>query len=316
LSGLALAAAALVCAAAASPLAPNAAGQAAASRQEPRQEQEPVTGNATHFAGLGAPYGGCGLPQAELETQDFVALNVYDTPGDYAFYPRPLPPEDADKIGLWDNGRNCGRWVEVTVGDYCTGVNDGAQGQAFCRGGEWVSDEYNGATLTMLVTDSCGDANAWCRDDPYHLDLVTDSLDRFERDGAPVTGLADRWNNRHVSWRFVPAPAYEGDIAIGFLSGAQTWWGAVAVSNLPNGIHGVEYFADGAWHAAEMNGDMGQSYVLEPTEPGGAAFRMRVLDVTGTLLNDGREYAFELPPSCAPRCEAAYTEVEYTTANP
>ena len=25
----------------------------------------PVTGNATHFSGLGQPYGGCGMPQAD-----------------------------------------------------------------------------------------------------------------------------------------------------------------------------------------------------------------------------------------------------------
>src|SRR5216117_868648 len=49
----------------------------------------PVTGNATWFDSLGQPYGGCGLPQSQLDSQDFVALNVYDTPGDYNFYPRP-----------------------------------------------------------------------------------------------------------------------------------------------------------------------------------------------------------------------------------
>ena len=38
-----------------------------------------VVANATHFDGLGSPYGGCGLPQAELESPDFVALNVYNT---------------------------------------------------------------------------------------------------------------------------------------------------------------------------------------------------------------------------------------------
>ena len=42
----------------------------------------PVTGNATYFSGLGSPYGGCGLPQANLDSQDFVALNVFNTPGD------------------------------------------------------------------------------------------------------------------------------------------------------------------------------------------------------------------------------------------
>jgi len=74
---------------------------------------------------------------------------------------------DPDLVGIRNNGLNCGRWVQVTVGDFCTGVNDGAPGQPFCRNGSWVSDAYNGAVLTMLVADSCGDSNAGCRDDPY-----------------------------------------------------------------------------------------------------------------------------------------------------
>src|SRR5690349_24619090 len=71
----------------------------------------PVTGNATYFDALGSPYGGCGLPQAQLDTQNFVALNVYNTPGDYGFYPRPLAGADLAKMGLWNNGLNCGRWI-------------------------------------------------------------------------------------------------------------------------------------------------------------------------------------------------------------
>lgn len=272
------------------------------------------TGNATHFSGLGSPYGGCGLPQSELETQDYVALNVYDTPGDYEFYPRPIPPDLADKIGLWDNGRNCGRWVSVSIGDYCTGTNDGAQNQPFCRNGSWTADEYNGATLNMIVADSCGDANAWCRDDRYHLDLVTSSINRFDLDGEPAGDLLDHWNNRQVSWSFIPAPDYSGDIKIGFLQGAQKYWGAVSISQLANGIHGVEYFADGTWHQAEMNSDMGQSYILEPTAEAGTDFQIRVTDVDDQLINDGRVYEFSLPSSCTPQCSTAYTEVAYTTS--
>src|SRR5690242_4702135 len=75
----------------------------------------PVTGNATWFSGLGAPYGGCGLPQANIDSQDFVALNVYNTPGDYNFYPRPLTGANTSKIGMWNNGLNCGRWVQVKI---------------------------------------------------------------------------------------------------------------------------------------------------------------------------------------------------------
>lgn len=277
----------------------------------------PVTGNATHFDGLGSPYGGCGLPQSELDSQDFVALNVYNLPGDYSSYPtRPLPPSEADRIGLWNNGLNCGRYVRVSIGDYCTGINDGAPGQPFCRNGSWVADGYNGATLTMLVADSCGDGNAWCRDDPYHLDLATASLNRFARNGTPVGDMyPNHWNNRHVSWSFVPAPNYTGDIRIGFLQGAQRYWPAIAVSHLANGIHGVEYLADGVWKAATMNSDMGQSYVIGATASGGTDFQIRVRDVTDTLINNGRVYRFSLPASCGGTCAAAYTPVAYTTSD-
>ena len=94
----------------------------------------PVTGNATWFTGLGSPYGGCGLPQADLDSQDFLALNVQNSPGVYTDLPRPIPAADAAEIGMFDNGLNCGRWVQVTIGDYCTGINDGAPDEPFCRG--------------------------------------------------------------------------------------------------------------------------------------------------------------------------------------
>lgn len=278
----------------------------------PEPVTTPATGTSTYFDGLGSPYGGCGLPQAELDIQDFVALNVYDTPNDYGFYPRPVA--DASKKGIWNNGLNCGRFIEVSVGDYCTGVNDGAAGQAFCRNGSWVADAFNGATLTMLVADSCGDTNAWCRDDRYHIDLSKPSLSRFARNGSPVGSLLpNNFNNRRMNWKFVPAPNYSGDIRIGFLQGAQRHWPAISVSHLANGIHGVEYFADGAWRAATMNGDMGQSYVIGGTTSGATDFRIRVRDVNDQLINAGREYSFGLPASCGTQCSTAYTAATYTT---
>ncbi|GII81037.1 cellulose-binding protein II [Sphaerisporangium rufum] len=273
----------------------------------------PFTGNATHFTALGSPYGGCGLPQSQLDTQNFVALNVYDTPGDYGFYPRPIPDSMSSKIGAWDNGRNCGRWVQVLISDFCTGTNDGAQSQPFCRGGSWTPDAYNGAELYMQVADSCGDTNAWCRDDRYHLDLSTDSLNKFAKNGVPVGDMyPSHWNNRHVNWTYVTAPGYTGDIKIGFMKGAQRYWPTIVVGHLRNGIHGVEYFADGAWQAAKMNSDMGQSFILAPTVSGGTDYRIRVRDAADTLINDGRVYDFRLPDGCAP-CGADYTPVSYTT---
>lgn len=275
----------------------------------------PVTGNATHFDGLGAPYGGCGMPQGNLDSQDFIALNVFNTPGDYGAYPRPVPPAQAGILGMFDNGLNCGRWVKVTIGDFCTGTNDGAQNEPFCRNGSWVADKYNGATLNMLVADSCADSNAWCRDDPYHIDLHTDSINRFQLNGTAVGDLLDHWNNRQVTWQFINAPSYSGDINIGFLQGAQVYWPAISVSHLANGIHGVQYLsASGTWTSATMDSDMGQAYIIGPTATAGSSYQIRVTDASDNLINGGQVYSFSLPSSCGSNCSAAYTQVAYTTS--
>ncbi|MDQ1294876.1 MAG: Cellulose-binding protein [Actinomycetota bacterium] len=250
---------------------------------------EPVTGNATHFFGLGGPYGGCGATESQLETLDYIALNVYDTPGDWVYYERPLPEGDP-QIGMWNNGHSCGHWVQVTIGDYCTGTNDGDRNQPFCRNGEWVANTFNGATLNMLVEDSCGDDNAWCRNDPYHIDLHDQSLDKFVKNGKPAGNmLPDHWNNRHVGWKFIPAPDYSGDIKIGFMQGAETWWAAASFSHLANGIHGVESWSGGRWVDSTMNADMGQSFILTPYEPGGTRISVRVRDVDDQYVNEAAD---------------------------
>jgi len=292
------------------------ASQLPAGAQTLADPTGPVTGNATYFDALGSPYGGCGLPQAQLDTQNFVALNVYNTPGDYTFYPRPLAGADLAKMGIWNNGLNCGRFIQVTVGDYCTGVNDGAPNQAFCRNGSWVSDQYNGATLTMQVADSCGDSNAWCRDDPYHLDLAKDSLNLFAKSGTAVGDMyPNHWNNRHLSWQFVNAPGYTGDIRIGFIQGAQVYWPAIAVSHLANGIHGVEYLSGGTWQTAKMNSDMGQSYIIGGLTAASSQFQIRVRGVDDQLINGGRVYSFALPAACGSTCGQPYTATTYTTSD-
>ena len=279
----------------------------------------PVTGNATWFSGLGGPYGGCGLPQANVDSQNFLALNVQNSPGVYTLLPRPIPAADASEIGMFDNGLNCGRWVQVTIGNYCTGVNDGAQNEPFCRNGSWISDQYNGAILEMVVADSCDDGNAWCKDDPYHIDLHQASLNQFVLNGQPVGNMyPDHWNNRQVTWQFIPAPNYTGDINIGALQGAQPYWPAIAISHLPNGIHGVQYYANGTWTDATMDSDMGDDYIVAPTTGSGTAgsfYEIRVVDASGNLVNNGEVYNFSLPAGCLPKgCSTAYTPVSYTTS--
>ena len=279
----------------------------------------PVTGNATWFSGLGGPYGGCGLPEANVDSQNYLALNVQNSPGVYSDLPRPIPAADAPEIGMFDNGLNCGRWVQVTIGSNCTGVNDGAQNQPFCRNGSWVSDQYNGATLNMVVADSCDDPNAWCKDDPYHVDLHQSSLNQFVLNGQPIGNMyPGHWNNRQVTWQFIPAPNYTGDINIGALQGAQPYWPAIAISHLPNGIHGVQYYANGTWTDATMDSDMGDDYIVAPTTGSGTAgssYEIRVVDASGSLVNNGKVYNFSLPASCLPNgCSPAYTPISYTTS--
>jgi hypothetical protein len=278
-----------------------------------------LTGNATWFDGLGSPYGGCGLPQSVLDSQNFVALNVQNSPGDYTtFHTRPIPPQYASQLGFFNNGLNCGRWVHVVMSDNCNGINDGAMNQPFCRGGSgWYSDAYNGAELDMIVADSCYDGNAWCRDDPNHLDLAKASLNLFVKNGQPVGNLfPNSWNNRHVQWRFIEAPNYTGDIRIGFILSAQIWWPAISITHLKNGIHGVEYFNGTTWVKAQMNGDMGQSYIIGPTEivngVAGSNYRIRVYDASDQLINNGRIYNFSFPASCGTNCSPTFTEVTYT----
>jgi hypothetical protein len=81
-------------------------------------------------------------------------LNVQNTPNDYGTYlQRPI--SDGSRVGMFNNGKNCGRYARVRLGRFCTGNNSGNPGSGWCEGGSWVDDEFSGATLDYIVTDSC-----------------------------------------------------------------------------------------------------------------------------------------------------------------
>ena len=274
----------------------------------------PNEGVATHFEVFGYPYGGCGVPEALLETPYFVALNVYHSPNWYEFPVRPLNGNDLQYMGEYKNGYNCGRWLEVTIEENCIGgYNGGEPGRAMCgEGGQWIADEYSGAKLHMLVGDSCGDNNAWCRDSRYHLDLATSSLNNFVKNGVPIGDLYPKhWNNRKISWSYVKAPNYSGDLAVYFMQGAGRYWPTILVNQLENGVHGVERWIDGKWVSAERNSDMGQSFILPVNNDD--EFKIRVLDASGNYVNNGRVYRFKIPKTCIEKCEPPATLVEFLT---
>jgi len=280
---------------------------------------EVYTGNSTWFSALGGPYGGCGVPQANIDSQNFVALNVQNDPGNYTLtLSRPISTTgpNASDIGMWNNGLNCGRWVHITMGSNCEGTNDGNQDESFCRGGlGWVPDQFTGAQLDLVVADSCQDENSWCRDDPYHLDQAQAALGNYLLNGVPAGNMyPNYWNNRQISWYFEPSPNYTGDINIGFLNGANAYWSAISITHLPNGMHGVQYLLNGVWTTAVMDADLGDDYIVLPTVAGGTQYEIQVFDVTNTLINSGRIYSFSYPASCGSSCTPALTPITYTTS--
>jgi len=275
------------------------------------------TGVATYFDDLGKPFGGCGVPESIVETPNYVALNVFNTPGSGTQYVRPITGNNLQYMGEFQNGRNCGRWVRVKILENCIdGMNDGALGQTFCRGGnaKWTQDKFYGAELDMIVTDACGDGNGWCRDSPYHLDLHTSSLSEFELNGHKTTGMYPTYfNNRKIEWEYIEAPNYSGDIKIHLMENAQRYYTPILITNLPNGIHKVEQKVNGKWENVPMNSDLGQSFVLPNNV---SPYTIRVTDAEDNLLNDGREYTFRYPASCGTLCIPPTTEVPFTFVDP
>jgi hypothetical protein len=295
-------------------------------------------GMATHFLGVGFPYGACGVSDEVAATEgaidtltgqgnpfDYVALNVYNTPGDYASATHPLTGPDTVKMGTYRNGLNCGRWIKLSLGDTCDGANDGAINQPFCRGGTgWHPNAYTGAGIYAVVFDQCTDGNAWCRDSKYHLDLHTPILGKLRKDGIlmpplatavldangkPVADANNPWaidyqvkgfTNPKVVWDFVPAPNYQGEPRFYFSQGSKLYYMRLMVTHLPNGLHGLEQLVGGKWQKASMEGDAGQLWILP--DASSSKVTIRLTDAQDQLVMDGRTWTLEYPTSCGTEC--------------
>ena len=155
---------------------------------------------------------------------------------------------------MFNNGRNCGRYARVKLGRYCTGNNSGNPGSGWCEGGTWVDDEFSGATLDYIVTDSCQDGNKWCRDDEDHVDLKTESLAHFVKDGREVDVNA-KWGNREVTWDFIEGPATP--LRFFWRQNAQLYWPAIIITGGSNGISRVEENVNGVWTTIGNDSDLG-----------------------------------------------------------
>ena len=293
-------------------------------------------GMATYFTDIGYPYGACGVSdsivwnEAATDTASgqgntfrYVALNVFDDSGFYGSLAHPLVGADTVHMGMYRNGQNCGRWIKVVIGDWCTGSNGGEAGKTFCTGGSWGPDSLNGASLDVVALDQCTDGNAWCRDSRYHLDFHTPALGAFAKDGAPApmatpsalpVGMNTTWNvsyafgNRKISWDFEPAPNYQGEPRFWFSVDSKPGYMRLIVTHLPNGIHLVEQLVNGTWTAARMEGDMGQMWILP--DASGTTFKLRLRDADDQLVLGGRTWSVTYPVACGSNCNSAGTPAD------
>ena len=278
-----------------------------------------MIGHATNFDGVADRGGGCGTPPDLIDQESggrFIALNVQDTRGNYQDM-LPRPNTTGKGVGAWNNGKNCGRWVRVVLDDDCRGQNDGVAGQGFCRGGQgYQADSNNGAEQYFLVVDSCQDPNAWCRDDPFHIDISARGIRQFKKNGQTVNISA--WTNRLVRWQFIKAPSYSGDLKIGFVEGnfytvSQGAWLSVIIANLENGISKVEASAAGSgqWQQLKMVGDNGLKFENVPASPS-KTWDLRVYDYDGQLIARGGKSVYRFGFPCDGRCPKLFNPVTYT----
>jgi hypothetical protein len=280
------------------------------------QQGRTFSGYGTDFEKLGEPYGGCGVPESLLFDDNgkklpYIALNVQNTTIEEPILPRPI--QQADKVGLFANGRNCGRWIEITVGNDCRNATQNAHEGKICvqadgsHGPEYykTQDELNGKVLYGVIADSCQDPNYWCRNSQEHVDISThELLDMLAEWGSDRT----KWNNRQVTWKFISEPPAKFQLRepkFAWAPNAMPYWPALIIYNLRNGLSKVEIKSKDSWIPATMNSDMGQLWILaapdSSPQPGqGAVYSARIYDASETLLGT---YELTLPAECEKGCK-------------
>lgn len=222
------------------------------------------TGYSTYFDGFGVPYGGCGVPQSWLvdsngKSLPFVALNTQLSSFSVPAHEEPIPEA---LIGMFNNGKNCGRWMKITLKDTCkrgsntnervciVGNSDGAK--------NYESDSYSGKVVFGYVADKCSDVNVWCRIDKYHIDLSSKSISQY----------VNSWGNRLVTWEFIDSPPKEynfnNEISYGWaLDAYLPYFAAIIIYNTDNGISRVNVQSkSGTMIPARTNGILGQMWIL------------------------------------------------------
>lgn len=250
-----------------------------------------------------------GNPEGQLKgylTQGSVPTNIA-----YPFTPyhRVIPSLYPAYLGLYNNGLNCGRWVEADFDNQSCQDRTSPLGiSKFCP--SVGSLTYTGQKMLGYVFDSCEDNNGWCRDDAAHIDV----------NPLALTNPA----NYYLQWKFVKnpyysdtnAPAFFKDIWLAWFSQASKYWSYVAILNVENGISNVQYNIGDptnrtwinshvlagdnnvTWSSTSNNGQLWQiepvNSLVDTAPPDNPLYQMRIYDYLGYPANHGTIYQFQL----------------------
>lgn len=237
-------------------------------------------GRGTTYENFSEEGGGCGLTEALIELEA----------GPYVPYAAlRVPQNGVQDASTYQQGKNCGRWLEVSA------EVDGVQ-----------------KTGHFIVADRCTDPG-WCQDD-YHVDLSVYQVgniffgkkDFIRQSHKLGSGWPFDFKNRKVEWKFIAAPNYNGKGPyIHWSRAASEYFRAIIISNLPEGLGGVEFLdQSGNWVSARMEGDRGQLYRLDGS-PQNKPYQIRIKKAASATASHpvyDRVYQFEYPKSCGTAC--------------
>lgn len=238
-------------------------------------------------------------------TQDSVATNIAYP---YTSYHRIIPSLYPAYLGLYNNGSNCGRWMEINFDTQGCADSTASGISKYCPTPNALS--YAGQKMQAYVFDSCEDNNGWCRDDEAHIDV----------NGAAL----NRRDNYYLQWKFIKnpyyadpqAPAWLKDIWLAWFAQASKYWSYIAILNAEDGISKVQYnigdsknptwtnshFLGGdnnlTWSSTSNNGQLWQvepvNALTDKAPVDNPIYQIKMFDYLGYPVNHGAIYQFKL----------------------
>ncbi|WP_419421358.1 hypothetical protein ACNVED_14950 (plasmid) [Legionella sp. D16C41] len=224
----------------------------------------------------------------------------------YTPYHRVIPGLYPAYLGLYNNGLNCGRWVQANFDtQFCNDRTTSTGISKFCPA---VPLNYSGQVLQAYVFDSCEDNNGWCRDDEAHIDV----------DSAVINA------NYYLEWSFIKNPYYSNtnapaslkDIWLAWFGEASPYWSYIAILNAENGVSNVQYNIGGigsptwinshvlagdnnvTWSSTSNNGQLWQiepiNSLIDSGPSSNPLYQIRLFDYLGYPANHGAIYQFNL----------------------